>query len=184
MSNLKIGRGVRLTNPPTNPETVPEYLVNLIWDLENILNNPLDQKATFCDYALTETGNLPTTFTKLDFDGATLINKTGDLFEPSTSRILFTEKGSYGQATISMEVNTSTGSNHWIDLQVRGYDVEDSLLFSKRVVTANLVKNNSSDMFHETVEFYFGEGAAYFEIWVKGSSAMSYANPAITVVKF
>ena len=41
MSNLKIGRGVRLTNPPTNSESVPEYLNNLVRDLENILNNPI-----------------------------------------------------------------------------------------------------------------------------------------------
>jgi len=40
---LKIGRGVRLTNPPTTLEELPRYLDNLIRDLENILNNPLNE---------------------------------------------------------------------------------------------------------------------------------------------
>ena len=40
---LKVGSGIRLTNPPRNPEDIPSYLVNLVRDLENILNTPLQE---------------------------------------------------------------------------------------------------------------------------------------------
>jgi hypothetical protein len=151
--------------------------------LFNGTENVLVNRSTYSDYSLTQTGNLPTTWTKLNFSGASLVSETESLFDATNSRILQMNEGAIGQAAISIEIDTSTGSNHWVDMQLRGFDSDDVELFAKRTSTVNLVKNNSNDGMHEILEFYFGSGVAYFEVWIRASSAMPYTNPAITVIK-
>lgn len=140
-------------------------------------------KAKYSDYALTQTGNLPTTWTKLNFSGATLINESQDLFDATNSRILKMDLDDVGQVAISMELDTTSGSNHWAELQLRAYDDTDTLIFSKRGCTTSLPKNNADEVLHEILEFYFGTGVEYFEIWIRASSAIPYTDPAITIIK-
>ena len=146
---------------------------------ENILAN----RATYCDYALTATGSLPTTLTKMDFSGATLVSETEDMFDATNSRITFTDLNAVGQATISFTVDTAVGTAHWVDLQLRAYDDTNTLLFVKRSSTVSFTKNNTTAELHEILDFYFSGDVNYFEIWWEASSAMTYTDPAITVVR-
>lgn len=138
---------------------------------------------TYADYALTQTGNTPTTFTKLDLNGAVLINKTQDLFDVANSRILKMPLNSVGKAVVNMGIDTTTGTGHYIDLQLRGFNNIGTLLFTKRTSTVSLVKNNTSDGVHKELEFYFGLGVEYFEVWYRTNLALPYTDPAITILR-
>lgn len=140
-------------------------------------------RATFSDWALTASAVLPTAWTKLSFTGAVLVNETESLFDATNSRILKMREGTVGKAALSLIVDTTTGTNHWVETALRGYDANDTLLFTKRGSTTTLVKNNANDVLRDDPEFYFGANVEYFEIWIRASSAMPYTNPAITVVK-
>lgn len=141
--------------------------------------------ATFSDYSLTQTGNTPTTKTKIDFNGATLVNETEDLFDATNSRIKNMPKNSVGKAIISVELDTSGGggSTKWIEFELRAYDNTDTLLFSKRPNTITLPKGVSNDAVHQDLEFYFAGTVDYFEIWWNSSTSMSYTDPEITIIK-
>ena len=146
---------------------------------ENVRAN----RAKYSDYSLTQTGNLPTTQAKMNFSGATLINESQDLFDATNSRILKLADDDVVMCSISVELDTSSGTSHWIEFQAKAYDDTGTLLFSKRPITRALVKNNANDAAHEMIDFYFGNDVEYFEIWWRGSSAMPYTDPAITVIK-
>ncbi len=168
----------------------------LAWTSESELNDYLNlnlggvaqpiftYKSTFCDYSKTASSTLPTTLTKLDFSGATLVDETQDLFDPVDSRIENFNENEVGIASVSMTVDSSGGGTPWVELQLRGYDLDGRLLFSKRGTTVSLNKGVSADAVNKNLEFYFGTDVAYFEVWYRGSSALDFDNPAITVIKF
>ena len=54
----------------------------------------------------------------------------------------------------------------------------------QRSKTIPLVKGVSDDAVNENLQFYFGAGVAYFEVWYRGDSALSFNDPEITVTKF
>ena len=151
--------------------------------IHNGTKNVLANQAKYSDYSLTQTGNLPTTQAKLDFSGATLVNESQDLFDTTNSRILKMEEDTVGKAIVTMELNTSSGSNHWVELQLKAYDNTDTLLFSKRPKTVAITKNSANDALHTDMEFYFGADVEYFEIHIRANSAIPYTDPAITVIK-
>lgn len=150
------------------------------------VNQPIfAYKSNFCDYSKTASLTLPTTLTKLDYSGATLVDESEDLFDAANSRILGFNQNEVGIASISMTVDTSGGgSNNYVEIQLRGYDNTDTLLFSKRSSTIQLSKSVAADAINKNLEFYFGTDVAYFEVWYRGSSALTFNNPAITVIKF
>ena len=137
----------------------------------------------YSDYSLTQTGTLPTTLTKLNFNGATLVGESANLFDATNSRIKKMELNSVGKANVSFELDTSSGTSHWVELQIKGYDNTDTLLFSKRPVMQSLPKNVATDYASINLDFYFGPAVEYLEIYIKASSAIPYTNPAITIFK-
>ncbi len=165
----------------TDTDELQEFLdVNL-----GGVNQPIfAYKSTFCDYSKTASGTLPTTLTKLDFSGATLVDETQDLFDPANSRIENFNENEVGMASVSMTVDSSAGGTLWVELQLKGYDSSDTLLFSKRGTTVSLNKGVTADAVNKNLEFYFGADVAYFEVWYRGSSALDFDDPAITVIKF
>lgn len=146
----------------------------------------IEGNTAFEDYQLTQTGTMPTTFTQLRYAGANLVNKSAELFDTANSRILKMPKNTLGEVLISFEVDASTGSKPWVELQLRAYDNTDTLLFSKRSSTISLVKNLSNEQVSISMTFYFGEAEdiEYFEIWWRADAARSYTDPAITVKRF
>lgn len=146
---------------------------------ENVRAN----RATYADYNKTSSGNLPTTYTKLDYSGAILSSQTEDLFDAINSRIKRMPIGTVGKAIISMSLNTTSGTSHWVDMQLRGFDSGDVQLFAKRAYTKAIVKSAADSTLHIELEFYFGANVEYFEIWHRASSAFPFSNPDITVIR-
>lgn len=142
-------------------------------------------RATYSDYSKTVSSTLPTSFAKIDFSGATLVSESESLFDATNSRVLQMDEDTVGKVAVSVDVDTSGGggSAEWISFQLRGFDSGGTQLFAKRASTISLVKKLSSEPVHEELEFYFGSGVAYFEVWWEASSAMDYDDPAITVIK-
>ena len=162
-------------------EELKEFLyVNLGGRNELIFSN----RTKLADYKLTESSKLPTTFAKLDMSRSVLGFETAPIFDKVNSRITGFVVGEVGSANISISVDSSTGTNKWIAFELRGYDNTDALLFTKRSVTIPLVKNLSDDEVKTSLEFYFSGTLSYFEIWYRGSSAMDYENPELTVIKY
>lgn len=89
-----------------------------------------------------------------------------------------------GMASVSLVLDSSGGSNEWIDLQLRGFDVDGNQLFAKRTKTISIAKAVTEYSINHNLEFYFGTDVAYFEVWFRAKSTLSYENPAITVIKF
>ena len=146
---------------------------------ENVRAN----RATYADYSKISSGNLPTTYTKLDYSGATLTSQTEDLFDATNSRIKKMPIGTMGKAIISMTLDSTVGSNKWVDMQLRGFDSGNVELFQKRAYTKAIAKSIADGSLHIELEFYFGETVEYFEIWHRASSAFPFSNPDITVIR-
>ena len=163
--------GTRLINNGLEVEKVGTYI---------------EGSTAFEDYKLTQTGQMPTTFQKLRYTNAELVNKSSNLFDTNNSHILKMPKNTLGEALVSFEVDGSTGSNPWVELQMRAYDDTDTLLFYKRSVTIPIVKNVSNFEISKALTFYFGdsEDIEYFEIWWRADAARSYTDPEITVKRF
>ena len=97
------------------------------------VNQPIfSTKSKFCDYSKTATLTLPTAFTKLDYSGASLIDESEDLFDPTNSRIEGFAQDEVGMATISITIDGSGGGTHWVEFQLRGFDIDENQLFAKK----------------------------------------------------
>lgn len=98
---FKVGSGIRLTNPPRNPEDIPAYLVNLVRDLENILNTPV--LPLFSHRGWYDYNDLATQSTPLSVTGGVETYLTND------GQGSFTNKD-FAVARITDVYNTSTNS--------------------------------------------------------------------------
>jgi len=142
-----------------------------------------NRTSTFSDYSKVSVGVLPTTTTKLDYSGATLIHGSESLFDPVNSRILKMPLNSVGKALVSMTIDSS-GGNNWVELTAVAFNNVGVELFAKTPITIPLVKNLAEDAISQNLSFYFGMGVEYFEIHIKASSGLPYSNPSITVIKY
>lgn len=176
----------------TEPLVAEPKLKTYLNQLLRVLNFSIDDiysfistnaTAKYTDYSKSFSGNFPTTFTKMDFSSATLVSSTANLFDITNSRISNFNTNSVGYCIVSLTADTSTGTNHWVEFQLRGYDSTGTELFKKRSSTISLVKSTSEDFVRQELEFYFGEDVEYFEVWFRASGTFPYDDPSITVIK-